>query len=255
MVRVAAAVAALAVALIAGRAEACSCRTPGFVFEGEGVPRNAKLALLGPFVTEVDVRLLAGDGQEIATRVEPVPGGLFVVPNEPLVANTVYSFLHDSEVAGFTTGPDLDVTAPPAPTLTGFTAHPSSLIRSSNCDLGGDAFMIFVESGSPREAFEVLEVFVGARTDAIDTAQPALVVGAPEGAFYLGDASACSRNFATSTMGDLAVQLRSRDAAGNVSEFSNAVQLKGGGCSATAGATAGLGWLVLPLARGRRRRG
>jgi hypothetical protein len=252
MLRIALVVGVVAV-LAASRAEACSCSSQGFAFSGEGVPRNASLPWLGRFVMADAARLFDSDAQEVPVRVEPVPGGVFVVPVAPLAANAAYYLQNDRWGFSFTTGADDDLTPPAAPTLTSFTVHRSPLLFRDGCDLGGEAFFIAVERGSPPEAFEILEVFTGPRIDAIDTSAPALVVSQQEARVALADNSACGVSFPVSTLADLAVQVRSRDAAGNVSELSNAVQLKGGGCSA-GGSALGLGWAVLAFVRARRRR-
>lgn len=256
MVRVAVVMAAVAVGLVAGRAEACSCAGSGFAFEGAGIPRNARLPLLGPFVTTEateGLRLLTRAGEPVAVRLEPVPGGLFFVPEAPLEADAGYILEDRGMPFEFVTSAEDDLTAPPAPRIGTFSFRQGEWLFRSSCDLGGEEFLINVESGTPTEPFEVLEVFMGPRTDAIDTSAPALVVP-HQGGFLLGNRGLCSNTFPVSTLADLAVQVRARDAAGNVSELSNAVQLKSGGCSAAAGPALALGWWVLPLARWRRRR-
>lgn len=252
MLRIASVVAGLVVVLAAGRAEACSCNGNGFAFEGVGLPRNAQLPVLGASVTSTEVRLLTRDGMVVPTRTESVAGGVIVIPQEPLAANTSYVLQDRGTPFEFTTSTEDDLTAPAAPLIGDVAFSQGAWLFRSTCDLGGEEFRITVQSQSPTESFEVLEVFAGPRTDAIDTSAPALVVP-HRGGFSLGNRALCSNNFPVSTLADLAVQVRSRDAAGNVSEFSNAVQLKSGGCSA-AGSALGLGWMGLAFARARRRR-
>lgn len=251
MVRYVVVMVAVAVGLVAGRAEACSCSAQGFAFEGSGLPRNARLPLLGPFVSTEAVRLLTPAGELVPARLETVPGGLFVVPEAPLAADAGYVLEEGGRPFQFVTSAADDLTAPPAPRIGDFSFSQGAWLFRGGCDLGGEEFRVNVESGTPAEPFEVLEVFMGPRVDAIDTSTPALVVP-HRGGFSLGNRSLCSNTFPVSTFADLAVQVRTRDAAGNVSELSNAVQLKGGGCSA-AGSALGVAWVVLALARRRRR--
>lgn len=250
MVRCVVAMAAVAVGLVAGRVEACSCDGTGFAFEGSGVPRNARLPLLGPFVSTEDLRLLTRAGEPVPARLELVPGGLFFVPEAPLAADAGYVLEDRGRRFEFVTSAEDDLTAPPAPRIGDFSFSQGAWLFRSTCDLGGEEFLINVESGTPTEPFELLEVFMGPRTDAIDTSAPALVVPHRAG-FFLGNRTRCANNFPVSTVADLAVQVRTRDAAGNVSELSNVVQLKGGGCSA-AGSALGLAWVLLAFARRRR---
>lgn len=255
MLRIASVVVGLVVVLAAGRAEACSCRGMIFAFEGTGIPRNAKLPLLGSSFSTDYVRLMRplNPGTELVPiRLESLARGVLVVPEAALEANATYVLESDGFPFAFETGDESDLLAPQAPRIVGFSRTAAPLNRNSSCDTGGEQFVVTVESGEPVERFEVLEVFVGPRPDAIDVSAPALVLPHRDG-FVIGDLSACSSNFKVSTLPELAVQVRARDAAGNVSELSNAVQLKSGGCSA-AGSALGLGWAVLAFVRTRRRR-
>lgn len=250
MLRACVAVVGVVTALAAGRAAACTCDGSGFAFVGAGVPRNAKLPVLGGFVAADEVRLLTAAGQEVPARLEAAPNGVFVVPEAPLEAHTPYRLEHRAAAFDFVTSAEVDLVAPGVPRIGAVTRAQGGGQFRSTCDLGGEDFRISVESGAPVDPFEVLEVYLGAHADGIDAGAPMLVVPHRDG-FVLGNRLLCANNFPVSRVADLAVQVRTRDAAGNVSELSNAVQLKGGGCS-TAGPGLGLACLALAFARGRR---
>jgi hypothetical protein len=238
------------------RAEACSCISSPFLFSGAGVPLNARLPVLGAFNTSANFELSTDGGTLVASRTEVVPGGVIVIPDEPLAPSTDYALSFEAASNGpifFRTSDEADQVAPSTPSISSFTHFVSPALGRSTCDLGGDGFTLTL-SGFVSEPFTFFEVFTGTATDRIDTTKPALLV--PAGAsFFLGDASVCEHNLSTSTMSDLAVQVRTVDAAGNASALSNAVQLKRGGCSSTGGPALGLGGLLLlALRNGPKRR-
>ncbi len=211
------------------RAEACSCRPT--VFVPTLIPLNARIPVLtsgdlvGASLSSVD------GGTAVPFTTEPIAGGFVVVPSEPLAPDSDYAF-NDSvgSVSGLIRTRFInDETPPPAPTLGAFT-HFASPVFHNTCEIsGGEGFTISVID--PEAAEVVYEIFTGPNAKSIDTSAPAVVL--PSGAITLHDASLCGRNFPVSSRGSLAVAVRSRDFAGNVSELSNAVQLKG--CSTTGG--------------------
>jgi hypothetical protein len=220
------------------------------------VPLNARIPVLGPFSPGGTFELSTDGGTLVPSRTEEVPGGVIVIPDEPLAPGTDYALSFEAAPNGplfFRTGDELDQVAPSTPSISSFTHFVSPALGRSTCDLGGDGFTLTL-SGFVSEPFTFFEVFTGPATDRIDTTKPALLV--PAGArFFLGDASVCEHNLSTSTMSDLAVQVRTVDGAGNASAFSNAVQLKRGGCSSAGGPALGLvGLLLWTLRNGSKRR-
>jgi hypothetical protein len=216
------------VAALQQRAEACSCRPTTFV--PTLVPLNARIPVLGP-VDQLGVVLSTADGRVVPSTTESIGSGFAVVPSVPLAPDTDY-VLNDS--AGLLSAPFRtrlidDEAAPPSPVL-GAVSHFVPPIFRSTCLREGEAFSVAVSD--PESAEVIYEVFTGSTVASIDSSEPTLVVPAI-GAITLDDASTCGWNFAVSKTPALAVAIRSRDFAGNVSELSNAVQLKG--CSASGG--------------------
>lgn len=238
----------MVVSVLNQRAEACSCVSPP-VLGVEGVPLNARLPVLGQAIDPSLLALTTVDGGVIVpTSVETVPGGFIVVPDVLLSPHTHYTL---GSLAGFGTGDSVDEAAPAAPSLGAFTHSVSPVIGGSSCDTGGESFSIVVPEFSVPDPFTVFEVFTGPGTDRVDASQPALLLPSASPMLF-GDGFLCMPQLATSHMPNLAVAIRTRDLAGNVSPLSNAVQLKGSaGCSTTGGSAVAL---LLGIALIRRRK-
>lgn len=231
------------------RAEACSCSDTTFFARGPGVPLNVRLPVLGPMTTDPGfVLTTVVDGAIVPTTTQVVPGGFFVVPDAPLLRNTDYVLSPDlgqRSGQGFRTGESTQEVAPAeAPSLDSFTR---TVVGRSTCGEPGEVLIASVGGALG----EIHEVFVGPTTASIDTSAPAFVVRA-RSSLYLGDGvGICDARFLTGSRPDLAIALRTRDLAGNVSPLSNAIQLKTGGCSSTSGPTL---LLLVALLTGVRRK-
>lgn len=223
------------------RAEACSCRSEPFVFSGLEIPVNASLPVLS---TDTEFTLTTEGGIAVAAEAVVVPGGFAVVPTQPLAPDAGYTLTHSGGVVAFRTGAGADVQAPAPPILGSFTHSVGPLIARSTCELvGGEGFVVSLSS--PVDGV-VFQIFTGANPESIDTSSPAMVLPVdPSASFFLGDSSLCSARFPASKMANLAIQVRTVDLAGNVSELSNPLQLKGSGCSATGGSALVLAALLL----------
>lgn len=237
------------------RAEACSCRTPALL-SGLVVPLNARLPVLDPFSTDTSFALTTAGGIVVPADAVVVPGGFIVVPMQRLAPDTGYLLTHGGDPESFQTGSSVDELSPASPTiLANFTHSVSPVLGRNSCNLGGEGFLVSLSSPVDGVLFQV---FTGPTTASIDTSSPAMVLQVnPSASFFLGDSSVCGPRFPVSKMANLAIQVRTVDLAGNVSELSNAVQLKSSGCSATGGSTLVLAALLLfgkSLKRGPKRR-
>jgi hypothetical protein len=219
------------ISALSGRSEACSCISEPVVTNDQLVPINVRIPILGVLETN-SFELRDANGALIPTTTEAVPGGLFLVPLAPLQPNSTYGVSPVvSRLSGqaFRTGEGPDDVAPvAAPILGTFTR--AVIDGSSTCGGPGESFSVNVSEtiGEP----SVHEVFVGATTDTIDTRAPAFFLKARP-MLFLSEVSICEPKFPTSARADLAIAIRTRDLAGNVSPLSNAVQLKTAGCSST----------------------
>lgn len=229
------------VSALGQRADACSCRFDPFVFTGLEVPVNASLPVLS---TDTEFTLTTEGGSVVAAEAVAIPAGFAVVPTQPLAPNTGYVLTHSAGSTTFRTGAGSDELTPTAPTL-GVSGHSfGPLFAGSTCDLvGGECFLIALSS--PGDGV-LVHVFTGATTESIDSAVPAMVLPiSGSSSFFLGDSVLCSPRFPVSKMSNLAIQARTVDLAGHVSELSNPLQLKGGGCSASGGSALVLAALLL----------
>ncbi|HEY1087731.1 MAG TPA: hypothetical protein VGE37_08550 [Archangium sp.] len=108
---------------------------------------------------------------------------------------------------------------------------------ADSCDLGGEDFEVSFDN--PAGEAVVFQLFTGPSVTTIDQTKPARVLQVYRAtSFAFGDRARCTlTSFPASQVSDLAIQVRAVDYAGNVSDFSNAIQLKSSssGCSATGG--------------------
>lgn len=232
------------------RAEACSCKRLFFSPPSEAVALNARFPVIGAFEAAASFVLREASGATVAASATAAPGGFFVVPDAPLAPNTDYVLEIEGEgESPFRTATQLDQTPPGSISLGAFTHLVSPVIGRSTCDLGGEQFTLPVFGHTTEDSLAVFEIFTGRTTATIDTSAPALIVPAVFGVVGVGDMSLCSPKTPTSTVSELAIQARLVDGAGNASELSNAVQLKGGGCSAVGGSAFGLAALLVLVRR------
>ena len=240
----------MVVGVMQQRAEACSCVSEPVLTNDKTVPLNVRIPILGLLETNA-FELRDTNGVLIPTTTEAVPGGLFLVPMAPLQPSTDYAIspvVSRSSVQRFQTGDAADEIAPlVAPQLGSFTRN----VVNSSCGKG-EVFAVTVPDFVNEPS--VHEVFIGPTTKSIDTSHPVLFVPAA-GTLFIGDAVACQATLKTSAMADLAIAIRTRDFAGNVSPLSEPIQLKGGGtgCTATDGPTVLLLAGLLARLRSRRR--
>lgn len=230
-----AAAVAAAVFGLSNRAEACSCVHPPIPFDNaSAVPLNARLTVLQP-LDGVTPELLAPNGDVVACDLESTTATSFtLLPKQPLLPGANYS-VRFGRGAAFATGTSLDTTAPAAPSLGTATLSPRTAFPSpGTCDLGGeDVTVDFVNHATEPVLFEI---FTGPTTASIDLTRPGLIIDPSHlTSFRFGDQGLCNPRFAISSTASLAIQVRAVDFAGNVSELSNPLQLKTGGCSATGG--------------------
>lgn len=214
--------------LFAAEAMACSCGRSIEVFPPSGqVPTNLVLQAMGN-VGVPTLRLFDGDQ---AVTLEPTSHGSRWVtfrPTRSLTPQTTYRLVADdgSELATYRTldGPDEVPPAPRALIKTTRTFSPSA----STC---GDSESVALELDSPEAGAEAtgLLVFTGESMSS-PSLQGEAQVFTTDG--FLINAR-CSTNFPLKSTADLALAVRVIDAAGNVSELSQARQAKSAGCSTT----------------------
>jgi hypothetical protein len=245
------------VVMLSTPAEACSCAEPSFFpFQDQTVPLNAKLPVLYSSIDST-LEITSSNGDVVPYEIVPTSDESFLLGfPQPLSAGSSYSV--DAGIwtahVQFTAGTTNDTTAPETPTLRTFT-HSKGSGQPRNrdtCDLGGEDFEVSFDN--PAGEAVVFELFTGPSVATIDQTKPARVLQVYRAtSFTFGDRGRCTlTSFPASQVSDLAIQVRAVDYAGNVSDFSNALQLKSAssGCSAT-GSTA----LILLSALFLRRRG
>lgn len=219
---------------VSERAEACSCSPPDRVLTNDRVvPTDVRIPILGDLLQTQTFDLIDSNGTTVPATTERVPGGVFLVPLTSLEPNADYAVtpvIDRYSGQGFRTGDGPgELVSVPAPTLGTFTRF--VIDGSSTCGGPGESFQVNVSETMSEPTMH--EVFVGSTTDTIDTRAPAFFFRARP-ILFLSEVSICEPKFPTSSP-DLAIAIRTRDLAGNVSPLSNAIQLKSGGCSATGG--------------------
>lgn len=219
------------------------------------VPLNVQVRFTSALT---NVQLLRGDAGVAVDRIEE-GGVVALVPRELLAPLTTYSIQTLSSgfalSTTFTTGMAIDSTPPTlgAPTLQAFR---SPAIDLTTCgDIRSEFYSLTYGASDDRTApGQLVHLgFLGATVDTIALDAPVLGTA---GGLVMQSNSACPQSTLPDLMRrpQLAALAVVVDLAGNRSTPSQAVQVKGSGCSAAGGSLAIVSTVLLPLRRRRRTR-
>lgn len=241
---------ALALALLSGSALACSCRIETEIFPPSSsiIPTNVQFQLTHGFRVSASPTLSREDGTVVPTlETTRSTTWITLAPLQPLEPNTKYTVTTTGgpdgmEFFGFTTTDGPDETPPEPRRFSSFVREVSP--GGSSC---GPGESIRFNLSARVEPATTLVMMSGVNSQQLSEVPTALI-----GEFGLFEGG-CGRNFALLKTGDLAIDLRVIDFAGNLSTTPEVHQLKTAGCSATPGLFAPL-VLAFFLARKRSRR-
>lgn len=219
---------AAVVAMTSGVSLACSCAQLFDTLPANGAvaPSNARVLITGNLLDPGTDFFLTTADQRVPALSIAVGRSVRLEPSEPLTSGLTYAL--PGLGASFTLSDQPDKSAPATPTV---TAQPRETFADGASSCGGGETIKLEITGNEDDAV-FYEVFAGNTVETIDFEKPVQVLS--ERFSYLSSHS-CSSNFPLGERPDLALAVRAIDAAGNVSDFSIARQLKTAGCSTTPG--------------------